>query len=235
MAILITCETAGTLVPEMLFAGEGEAAVLDPGSVDGAGGEIADRIATLLSMPSIANPYRHELIDVTRSVGHRRLFGPTTGCWPLQKKQQLIDVVHAPYRRRVELAIRRILQQFPFVVHLSVRTFELRSADKVHRTDVGLAYDPSRDDEAEFCLEWIDELYREFPHLRVRRNYPRRGTVDSLAKMMRRRFPPEQYLGVEVLLNRAWAGRDVRLRDEAIEHLADALRVTIGVAKCDAA
>jgi hypothetical protein len=219
----------------MLFAHEGEAAALDPDSVDRAGGEIADSLATLLSMPCIRNPYRHELIDVTRSLGHRRLFGPTTRSWPIEKKQQLIDVAHAPYQRRVERGIRRILQQFTFVVHLSVRTLDLRNADTVLRTDVGLAYDPSREDELEFCLDWIDELYREFPHLRVRRNYPKRGTVDSLAKSMRRQFPPEQYLGVEVLLNRAWAGREVKLRDEAVEHLADALRVTIGIAKRDAA
>lgn len=204
-------------------------------SVDWCGAEMADRLATLLHMPCLKNPYRHDLIDVTRSLHHRQLFGDVTKSWSTDRKQQLIDVAYHPYRNRIEMGLKRVLQQFTFVVHLSVRTFDLRQGDKLRRTDVGLMYDPSREDELGLCLDWINDLYDANPNLRVRRNYPRRGTVDCLTKAMRQRFPVDQYIGIEVWMNRAWAARKVRLREEAIEYFADALRETIGVPKYEAA
>ena len=196
---------------------------------------MADRLASLLQMPCLKNRYRHDLIDVTRSLHHRKLFGESTGHWPKRRKQQLIDVAYQPYRDSVRAAVEKVLQQFTFAVHLSVRSFDLRAGDKLRRTDVGLLYDPARVEESALCQDWIDELYYDFPNLRVRRNYPRRGTIDSLTKAMRGQFPPDQYLGIEVWMNRAWAARNVRLRDEALERFANALRVTIGIPTSEAA
>lgn len=224
----------------MLFGGDGGSTslsdgALNPDSVDTCGGEIAERIGSLLHMPCLKNPYRHDLIDVTRSLNHRQLHGAITQNWPEERKQQLLDIAYHPYRERVESAIGRVLQQFTFVVHLSVRTFDLHQGDNLLRTDVGLLYDAARTGELDLCLDWIDELFYAFPHLRVRRNYPRRGTADCLTKAMRGRFPAEHYLGIEVWMNRAWAARKVSLRDEAIEQFADALRLTTGFPKSEAA
>lgn len=223
-------------MPEVLLASQAgtnslASARLVPDSVDTCGGEIANQLASLLGMPCVQNPYRHELIDVTRSLRHRQLHGRLSRNCLDEQKQQLIEVAYLPYRERIETAIESVLDQSNFVVHLSVRTFDLREGDKLLRTDVGLLYDPGRDDELNLCINWICELYDVFPNLRVRRNYPRCGTVDSLTKAMRERFPADQYLGIEVWMNRAWATRKVRLRDEAMVHLAEALRVTIGVAE----
>jgi hypothetical protein len=52
--------------------------------------------------------------------------------------------------------------------------------------------------------------------LRLRRDYRRRGTTDSISKAMRGEFSAN-YLGIEVLLNRALAARPVAIRDEAID------------------
>ena len=234
VTILITCETSGTDVPEMLFAC-GDTRLSPAGQIDVCGGEVADRLAELLNAPCLKHRYRHELVDVTRSIRHRKLFGDSIRGWSRERKQDLVDIAYHPYRFRVESAIERILQQFTFAIHLSVRTFDLREGGKLRRTDAGLLYDPSRGDELDLCLDWIDELYDAYPNLRVRRNYPRRGTVDSLTKAMRGRFPADQYLGIEVWMNRAWAARKVRLREEALVQFADALKVTIGVSNLEAA
>ncbi|MCO8122951.1 N-formylglutamate amidohydrolase [Stieleria sp. TO1_6] len=241
MAILISCETSGTALPKLAAT---EAAIapdenqwrgIDSDSIDHCAGELAGRLASMINMPLIRNPFCNALIDVSRSLHHRQLYGALSQDWSDVQKQQLIDLVHTPYRRRIESALQRILQQFTFVIHLSVRTFDSQVSQTPRRGDIGLLYDPSREAEVDFCLDWIDELYDLYPHLRVRRNYPRRGTVDSLHKALRRKFPADQYLGVEVWLNRAWASRDVALRDEALRHLAASLRETVGVPSSEAA
>lgn len=88
---------------------------------------------------------------------------------------------------------------------------------------MGLLYDPGRQDEVDLCLDWIDEMYDEAPNLKVRRNYPGRGTNDSLTRTMRSEFEPMPYLGIEVWVNQAWASRPSLRRDEAIDGVAWAL------------
>jgi hypothetical protein len=279
VAVLISCETAGTLVPDGLLAGtdpeSNETAVAAPmaseqaasesaasesaaseqavseqavsesaaarveseprsvetssDSVDTSGGRIAREMAAELHMPCVVHAYRRDLIDVTRSLHHRDLFGRQSRHWSDAQKQLLIETVYRPYRQRIEASVERILQHFHYVIHLSVRTFPAKFRAKPRRTDIGLLYDPAREEEMAFCIDWIDEMYDINPNVRVRRNYPRRGTVDSLTKAMRCRFSAEQYLGIDVWMNRAWAARDVRLRDEALLSFCEALRRTLGI------
>jgi hypothetical protein len=96
-------------------------------------------------------------------------------------------------------------------------------------------YDPSRDEEVDLCLDWIDEMYDVIPMLRVRRNYPRRGTTDSITKSMRSEFSDRSYLGIEVLLNRAWAGRPLAIRDETVDAMCGCLQRVIEWPQSEAA
>ena len=226
MTILITCETSGDAVVPWLPAGRVPAGV---STVDVCAGRVAERIGHQLHAPCVKHNFRRDLIDVSHSLGHRGLFGQCAAGLDDDAKWRLIDSLYFPYRERVWQAVKQILQQFSFVLHLSVRSFAAKYRGTHRRTDVGLLYDPSREAELNLCVDWIDELYELYPNLRARRNYPRRGTVDSLTKAMRREFAPEEYMGVEVWLNRAWVDRNVRLRDEALWYLADSLRVTLGL------
>ena len=121
------------------------------------------------------------------------------------------------------------------VVHLSVRTFDLRFRGKTRRADAGLLYDPARADEVDICLDWIDEMYDAVPMLRVRRNYPRRGTSDSITKAMRAEFADQNYIGIELLLNRAWAGRKLAVRDQVIDGICWALQAITETSQSKAA
>ncbi|MCA9139306.1 MAG: hypothetical protein KDB00_21175 [Planctomycetales bacterium] len=218
----------------MLVAGECCPEASD-GVVDTCGGEVANDLASLLDAPILSHRFRTDLVDVSRSLNHPKLFGKIAKSWSASRKQQLIDIAYQPFRDDVEAALGRVLQQYTFVIHLSVRSFASQQGGKRRRTDVGLLYDPARRDEMDLCADWVDELYFVYPHLRVRRNYPRRGTVDSLTKSMRGRFSADLYMGVEVWVNRAWAARRVRLRDEALTHFAEALRQTIDASDAEAA
>ncbi|MEL6107983.1 MAG: N-formylglutamate amidohydrolase [Planctomycetota bacterium] len=226
MTILISCETSGSAVlPWIELPRDAETFA----SFDGCGGRAARRMADQLNAPCLLYPYRRDLVDAALSLGHRNLFGPTAAKLKDHEKSRVIDSAYIPYRERVQMSVRKILDQFSFVLHLSIRSFAARDRGRFRRTDVGLLYDPSREAELNLCIDWIDEMYEMNHNVRVRRNYPRRGTVDSLTKSMRSLFPPEHYMGVEVWLNRAWVARDVRLRDEALWYLADSLRITLGL------
>ena len=261
MRVLISCEFGGSRVPSWLTDGDDarhlesppqatvekseerisasslEASVSFSAAIsnDPSVGYVASRIATSLQVPLIQNPFSHELIDVTRSVKHRRLFPERTRGWGKELKQRLIAEVHEPYRARLRATIRRMLSRDTGVVHLSVRTFDAKYRGKPRRADVGLLYDPSCKEELNFCLDWFDQMYDDAPMLKVRRNYPRRGTVDCITKSMRIEFARQDYLGIELLLNRSWAGRAVGLRDEAIDGMCVALRSVLQTEQADAA
>lgn len=232
VTILISCETSGSAVlPWLEPLRDAESLPV----VDSWGGLAASRMANQLHAPCLVYSYRRDLIDATLSLGHRRLFGSTTSRLTDDEKRRVIDSAYLPYRERVEKAVHQILDQFSFVLHLSIRSFAAKHRGSPRRSDVGLLYDPAREAELNLCIDWIDEMYEMNHNVRVRRNYPRRGTVDSLTKAMRNVFPAEQYMGVEVWLNRAWVARDVRLRDEALWCLADSLRLTLGLPEATAA
>lgn len=249
MSLLVSCEAGGSLAPpslDPLAAADGQ---LDssgqqlrwtgePASAwgcDQAARYAAQRIADRLQVRLIANPYSLELIDVTRSLRHRNLFSPRTRAWPAEVRQALIDQIHQPYRRQIRDAIESALARYNFLLHVSVRTFDLRRNGNIRRADAGLLYDASVDDEVDLCLDWIDEMYETVPMLRVRRNYPRRGTADSLTKAMRAEYSSRRYLGIELLLNRAWAQRDVAVRDEVLDGICWSLESTLGISESQAA
>jgi hypothetical protein len=78
-------------------------------------------------------------------------------------------------------------------------------------------------------------MYYELPMLRVRRNYPRRGTSDSITKAMRAHFAGEHYVGIEVQFNRAWVGRRLPIRQEVLVGMCDCLREVTSTTRRDAA
>ena len=228
MTILISCETGGTAVPAWL---DDDHMDTDPqwfACIDNTARYCAQALAEQLGCDYLENRFSAGLVDVTRSSRHRHVFPSTTRRWTVEKRQQLINDIHQPYRDQIEHVLGQIIARFGFVVHLSVRSFPLRNGNKINRTDVGLLYNPSCEDEVDFCLDWIDEIYDIVPNVRVRRNYPRRGTTESLITAMRSRFTPPgdmqgKYIGIEMMLNQAWASRDVRLRHEAISGLCTSL------------
>jgi predicted N-formylglutamate amidohydrolase len=241
--MVISCEAGGDGVPETLLAARGGTGsrrwtLPDGGSTQLSSDQFAryaaERMAGQLAARLIINPYSMDLIDVTRSLRHRQLFPAATRCWPEEQRRQLIELVYAPYRSRLQGAIRSLLQCRTCVIHLSVRTFPPRSNGSLLRADVGLSYDTSAGDEVDMCLDWIDEMYDFLPMLRVRRNYPRRGTADNITRAMRKEFGG-QYMGVEVMLNRAWVSRPLAIRHEVIDGICRALRTITELDQTEAA
>ncbi|MGB7344085.1 MAG: N-formylglutamate amidohydrolase [Pirellulaceae bacterium] len=252
MCILISCEAGGKYVPAQLLSStsmsniatagketttqQNSSARLNKYRTDKAALYAAHRMSKRLGAPLIQYQFALDAIDVTRSLRHPKLFSKASRSLSSLDRQRLIDEFYVPYREAIKNTVAQLLQRYTYVLHLSVRSFDLIGPKKKRRrADVGLLYDPSSSDEVDLCADWLYELYYEAEMLKVRRNYPRRGTADSLTKAMRAEFSGQSYLGIELLLNRAWAGRPIQVRDEAIDHLCDTLRTTMQLPQTAAA
>ena len=108
-----------------------------------------------------------------------------------------------PFRGRGEAEIARALESGRRVIHISSHSFTPVLDGVVRQADVGLLYDPARAGEAALCKIWLSNLKAMTPDIRVRRNYPYTGKSDGFTAWLRRRFPPDAYIGIEVEINQA--------------------------------
>ena len=98
--------------------------------------------------------------------------------------------------------------------------------------DIGMLYDPGRPGEVEVATAWIDALRAADPALRLRRNYPYLGKSDGVTMSMRRRYPPERYVGIELELNQRYVEAGgaawTKVRRTLVETLGTALQLRGG-------
>ena len=239
MSFLFTCEHSDNQVPDLAagcLVGE-EAAVDLQGhrSWDAGALPAAKHLARATGSRLISSPISRLVVDVNRSPHHRQLFSKYSKGLSDPIRGQLLDRYYHPYRRQVETAISRALRIEPYVIHIAVHSFASVVHGEPRRTDVGLLYDPRRQEEMDLCLDWADAIYEGLPMIRVRRNYPRRGTTDSLVKSMRHQFASDRYLGIELYLNQAWCARRVHARRHVFAGLAATLAGVTGLAEAEAA
>lgn len=212
--ILVTCEHADHRVPRAyatLFASERAQRALDShrGFDPGAAGA-ARLLARAWDAPLLRWTVTRLLVEVNRSLGHPRLFSEFSRGIRGADRAALLAHYYFPHRARVEAAVARATRRNGRVVHIGVHSFTPRLGSDRRNADVGLLYDPARPAEQDLCVRWqhaIEEAdqdgTRDATPLRVRRNYPYRGSADGLTTALRRRFAPDRYLGIELEINQA--------------------------------
>jgi predicted N-formylglutamate amidohydrolase len=216
LRVVITCEHGGNHVPKS-FAGlfQGREELLeshrgyDPGALS-----LARKLARALNAPLHASAITRLLVDINRSPQNRGRFSEVTRGLGQAKKEAIENSWSRPYREALQSALALRIHAGQRVLHISVHTFTPLLRGKVRASDIGLLYDPSRALEREFCASWKGALRMLRPDLKTRSNYPYLGTSDGLTAYMRKRFPGDRYLGVELEVNqryplespRAWQG-----------------------------
>ena len=103
----------------------------------------------------------------------------------------------------VESAIKpntRAAKSKPSVVHLGIHSFTPVLNGKVRNADIGILYDPSRPKECELAQVIKAEIKRLHPEMKVRFNYPYKGTSDGLTTTLRKKIGP-RYAGLEIEIN----------------------------------
>jgi hypothetical protein len=100
---------------------------------------------------------------------------------------------------RTFLALKRAAETLPCLALLCPRPIYLCAEERII---VALPfYGPVRPGEVELCRHWQAAIREFAPILKVRRNYPYAGKADGLTAHLRRRFPPDEYRGIELEVN----------------------------------
>lgn len=227
--LLLTCEHGGNCIPERwqeFFAGA-QAELDSHLGYDLGALPLARSLAKALHAPLIAGDTSRLLVDLNRSLHHRRLFSRWTANLPQEERQSIIDQIWQPHRRAVLAHVERHLAAGARICHIAVHSFTPLWRGQIRRTDVGLLYDPRRLPELRFAKAWQTHLEPSIAPLRVRRNDPYRGGADGLATALRKRFAAERYLGIELEINQRLltdAGAKTRLLRRLQQTLVKALR-----------
>jgi predicted N-formylglutamate amidohydrolase len=206
--LVITCEHGGNRVPARyarLFAGAADLLESHRGYDIGALA-VARRLSRSLQAPLHHATVTRLLVDLNRSLDHPRLFSERVRGLDAAEKQRIVARHYVPHRRRVEQAIAQDVRARLRVLHLAVHSFTPVLDGEPRRADVGLLYDPARSGELVLCQQWKTLLGALAPSLRIRRNYPYRGSADGLTTYLRTCFPERWYLGIELELSQALLG-----------------------------
>ncbi len=201
--LILSCEHASNDVPRFLgsiFTGE-EALLGSHRGYDPGAAELAGNLAHRFGVPLECSKVTRLIVDLNRSEYHPRLFSKFTHGLHPETRQALLDKYYRPFRERVAALVEAGIRNFGQVVHLSVHSFTPELDGVVRDADIGLLYDPSREGERELARSWKQRLEDVDPSLRVRFNYPYRGTADGHVTLLRSRFEGRSYLGLELEVN----------------------------------
>ena len=228
-ALVISCEHASRRVPPPfrdLLRG-GAALLRTHRGWDIGAAAVAVALGKDLGAPVFAADWTRLLIDANRSLHHRAVFSAWTRHLDHERRAAMVARLYRPYRQAVEAAIVDRLRGGGRVLHVSVHSFAPRLRGETRRADLGLLYDPARRVERELCAAWREALREAAPQLRVRRNYPYRGTSDGFSVALRRVLRTQRYACVELEVNQALlrrGGAPAGLRRALRMSLASVLR-----------
>jgi predicted N-formylglutamate amidohydrolase len=212
LAVVVSCEHASNRLPSRygnlgLDAKSLESHIAwDIGARD-----VARAFARALRCDLHEGRWSRLLVDLNRSAHHRNViaessFGiqiPGNHGLGREDRAHRLTAYWQPYRASVEASIRKVLAKSPTCVHLSVHSFTPVVDGHMRNADVGILFDPRRRRETELARRWARAIAAG--GVRVRLNYPYRGTADGLTKAFRQQFRASQYLGVELELNQRLA------------------------------
>lgn len=229
IALLISCEHGGNRIParyRKLFSRSSRLLAshrgYDPGALT-----LAREFAARFRAPLFYSTVSRLLVDLNRRVGHPQLFSAPVRRLPPSERNELIERLYRPYRDMLEARVATEVAAGKRVVHLSCHSFTPRLGQVKRNADIGLLFDPRRRVEATLCAAWGRALTEADSRLRVRRNYPYRGSADGLTTHLRRRFPEPAYAGIELEVNQRFplgnAGRWRTLRRVLLETFAQSV------------
>jgi predicted N-formylglutamate amidohydrolase len=208
LAVIVTCEHGGNHVPpEYAPLFEAYAALLNTHRGCDAGAlYMARHLSRILQAPLYASETTRLLVDLNRSPDQPTLFSEITRKLSATMREKILAHYYRPYREEVEKAVAAAIAQGHRVLHISSHSFTPVLDGKTRETEIGLLYDPARKSESALCDGWLEELQRVLPDMRVRRNYPYRGTSDGFTAYLRTRHMEDTYAGIELEINQKLVG-----------------------------
>ena len=198
--LLITCEHAGNQIPQkyqshfeqafnVLNSHEG----WDPGAWDA-----ANYLSNALDCKLFGCHTSRLLVETNRSLNSPNLFSRYTIPLSEVDKKSIIDEFYLPYRQKVESEISQTKKP---VLHLSIHTFTPKLNSEERRVDIGLLFDPGRENESKFSQAYQKNLKELLPSFHIGLNEPYLGIDDGFTTHLRGIYSDTEYLGIEVEIN----------------------------------
>lgn len=229
-SLVITCEHGGNRIPmsyrelfrpyqALLDSHRG----FDPGALI-----MARALAAAFDAPLLTSMVSRLLVDLNRSAGHPGLHLDAIRNLPAAIRKEIVEKHYRPYRAKAERLVTQGIARHGRVIHISCHSFTGNLNGVVRDADIGLLYDPARQEENGLCANWKSAFAVSAPGLKVRRNFPYEGRNDGLTSALRKKFPSNAYLGIELELNQKYLVAPPRhwtaLRESVITALETALR-----------
>jgi len=203
--LILSCEHGGNAVPPeyaaLFHTQRSVKALAGHRGMDAGALALAEALSSQLKAPLYSATVTRLLVDLNRSVGHRRFFSEFSRFLDQPARDCLIEAHYEPHRRRVTEAISSTVDRGCRVCHIAVHSFAPRLGSRERRADIGLLYDSGRLPEQAFCARWQRNLRTANSSLRLRRNYPYLGKSDGFTTHLRRLFGPRRYIGIELEVN----------------------------------
>lgn len=199
-SLIISCEHAGNNIPEKYKKLFKESVDIleshqgwDPGSWP-----IANYLSKCLNAKLFGCHTSRLLVEANRSLDNDHLFSRFTNSLSENEKRELINSIYLPYRQQVEVEIEKAPVS---VLHLSIHTFTPNLNGQERDVDIGLLFDPSRQPELKFCIQYQQELKVLLPSFRIHFNKPYLGIDDGFTTYLRNKFDTKKYAGIEIEIN----------------------------------
>ncbi len=229
--MIISCEHAGNEVPGEyghLFEHDTEPLHTHRG-IDIGALKLTNTIAEEMEQEPFLHTVTRLLVDLNRSVQSPTLFSEFTKEQPLSVKEDIFEKYYRPHRQKVKKRVQQVIDEGKRAIHVGVHTFTPVWEGEERDVDVGFLFDPVRKNGKQFCEIWRKELDQRHEGLRLRMNQPYKGTMDGFITKLRRNYPEEEYIGVEVEVNQRFAhstGSDVwsRIREQIAISLKSAFK-----------
>jgi predicted N-formylglutamate amidohydrolase len=171
----------------------------DPGAL-----ELAKALSSSLGCLLLQSTVTRLLVDVNRSPHNPRRFADALRGLDAEERDRIAMLYYLPYRQSVRAAVDSIIRAGRRALHLSVHTFAPTLGGRTRKADIGLLYDPKRRSEVELCMRWRMALLSIRGSLRIRRNYPYKGTSDGMTSFLRKLYCEGNYVGIEVEVNQKY-------------------------------
>lgn len=209
MNLILTCEHGGNEIPpeyKDIFKEAGSVLEthwgFDPGALDLFNHLKEDAVFSSFSITS------RLLVETNRSLESPELFSDFTKDLSSEEKKKIIENFYVPYRDSVQENISEFISDGEKVLHLSIHTFTPILEGKVRAADIGILFDPAREEELKFAENFRNQILKLDPGLQIKYNYPYLGIDDGLTTYLRNKFP-ENYLGIELEVNQnlSWGNK----------------------------
>ncbi|MDT0676934.1 N-formylglutamate amidohydrolase [Autumnicola musiva] len=212
MKVILTCEHAfNTIPPEYIKYFSGADQVLRTHRGFDLGAFNLFEKLSVLSDFAIYQKTGRLLIEVNRSLDHPQLYSEFTADLNDVEKEILLANYYFLYRNTVEEKIAEFLEEGEKVLHLSIHSFTPQLDGEVRNADVGLLFDPEKEQEKQVVNRLKSSLEQSSSYC-IRFNYPYLGISDGFITWLRKKFP-ENYCGIELEVNQKFVKDNVMNED----------------------